>query len=104
MSQPRRARGKDPLAFGPALTFDQVQAHEARTDISLHRRVSLAILTRGGQELLKGFGSDADTLLETIDLVTAHRDHMQSSLKLADAALARLLIVGTAMAKGECHA
>jgi hypothetical protein len=32
-------------AFSPALTWNQVQEHEARTDIGIHRRIMLATAT-----------------------------------------------------------
>lgn len=54
-------------AFTPALTWQQVEEHEARTDIGINRRIMLATLTRSSQELLDGFSENGDALLSAVE-------------------------------------
>ena len=89
-------------AFSPALTWQQVEEHEARTDIGIHRRIMLATLTRSSQELIDGFSEDenSDSLLSAVEQITAHRDYLTACIELADAACARLFLTANALIEG----
>ncbi len=95
---------KQPLIdFAPALTWQQVEEHEARTDIGVQRRIMLATLTRSSQELFDAFSTDetSETLLLIVEQITAHRDYLTACIEFADAACARLLIVADAIVNAE---
>ena len=89
-------------AFTPALTWQQVEEHETRTDIGIHRRIMLATLTRSSQELLDGFADDetGDVLFSAVEQITAHRDYLTACIELADAAIARLFLTANALIEG----
>ena len=93
-----------PIDFAAALTWEQVEQHEARTDIGVQRRLTLATLTRSGPELLAGFSGDdetGETLIAAVEQIGEHRDYLKACVELADAAYARLLIVADAIIHAE---
>lgn len=100
-----RAKAKPALInFAPALTWEQIENHEARTDIGVQRRLTLATLTKSGPELLAGFcaaDDNGDTLIAAVEQIGAHRDYLKACVELADAAYARLLIVADAIDKRD---
>lgn len=89
-----------PYAFTPALTWQQVEEHESRTDIGVNRRIMLATLTRSSQELIDGFSENSDALFSAVEQITAHRDYLTACIELADAAIARLFLTANALIEG----
>jgi hypothetical protein len=101
-AKPARSRKTKPplIEFPAALTWEQVEDHEARNDIAVRRRLMLATLTRSGHELLAGFrkhDDNCETLVATVEQIAAHRSYLKSCVELADAAYARLLVVADAL-------
>lgn len=89
-------------SFEPVLTREDIDHYEAERapEMNRRRRLMLATMTRSRDELVSGFaGEDGFKALdEAIQQVTVWRDHCKESIEVADAAVARLLLVMAALA------
>lgn len=87
--------------FEPALTDDQVQEYESTQNElwGSKRRLAMIALSRSKTDLVKGFGKDkrADSLFEAIDHINGWSDHLKGQIEMANAAVARLMIVASAI-------
>lgn len=93
--------------FKPAFTDEQVKSFEANYNETwgVGRRITMIVLSRSSTQLIDGFApmivdDDGDACIQLIEQITDYRDHLQASVELAEAALARLLIVGEYAAEG----
>jgi len=91
--------------FAPAMTREQVFESEAKHTNDawrVSRRVAMLTLTRSRDELLDGYAKMGDdVLIEMIECVDEYYLHMKAGAELAQAALARLLCVASAINEAE---
>lgn len=99
-TQPKK--GKDPLAFGPVMTWDQI--HEAEKEWAVTRRIALAALTRSGHQLAEGAWKDGGTFIEILKQAMDYQGHSKAALEAANCAVARLITVGNVLSEGGRHA
>jgi hypothetical protein len=98
----RTSKGKDPLAFGPVMTWEQI--HEAEREWAVTRHIALAALTRSGHQLAEGAWKDGDTFLEILKQAMDYQGHAKAALEVAECAVARLITIGNVLSEGNYHA
>lgn len=91
--------------FDPIFTDEQVCEFEKKYNGTwgAKRRLTMITLARSTASLAEGFGNatdNGDAMVSLIDHITDYRDHLKSSVELAECAIARLRIVGKNIAKG----
>ena len=90
----------EPPCFDAALTSEQVEAIEANANaVEQHRRLALSALTKNSKELLESFRGEDDSLIESIEALSDYCTHLKHSLEMADAAFARMMLVGKFISK-----
>ena len=94
-------------SFEPVFSDDQVGSFEGEyQNWDVNRRLTLATLSRSSKQLIKGTASmiaenDGDAFVSLLDQISGYREHLNDMTKLADAAYARLILVGEYMTEGE---
>ena len=99
----KNTKGNTPTAlpkfvdFPAQFTRQQVYGQEARDAIGVNRRITSALLTRSGRQLVEGFTPFDDKkcklMDETLQRVTSYRDYAKACVELAEAARARLIVI-----------
>ena len=90
-----------PLQFSAALTKDQIhQSEESQAGIDVDRRITLSVLTRDSDQLIKSGEKDMETLVEMIGQVSGFVERQESLLELAKMAEGRLLLVASELLEG----
>lgn len=79
-------------------------AFDAQREVIFGARARLAALTvtKTQDELQSGYQDDLATLSDTLDMLDALSEECQAIMALADAATARLLIVGSKICEDAC--
>jgi hypothetical protein len=97
--QLRRSKPPKTPDFKPLFTHQQVHEFEAEHGESLSedRRLTMFTLASPAASLLERF-SDKTALACLIDRISDYRDHLQSSIILAESAVSRLQTVGAFIA------
>lgn len=87
--------------FKAPFTKQQVEEIEAKhnTTWGMRRRVLMATMSLSSKEMIDGFSpllseDNGDAYIEMFQMIKDYRQHLQDSVELADAAMARLLLVG----------
>jgi hypothetical protein len=83
--------------FGPAISSLEAEERErGESQQGIFRRTSLATLTKSSEELAKIARETPDVFMDMVQLVVNHHSHAKANLELAEAALARLILIGEA--------
>ena len=94
------------VCFEPVFTQEQVLSFEAANNETwgVNRRLMMMALARSSEQLTAAFADSAedngDTLFALIDQISDYGEHLKSGVELAEAAVARLLMVGQFIAEG----
>lgn len=87
--------------FKAPFTKQQVEEIEAKhnTTWGVRRRVLMATMSLSSKEMIDSFApliseDNGDTYIEMFEMIKDYRKHLEDSIELADAAMARLLLVG----------
>ena len=94
------------VCFEPVFTKEQVLSFEAAHNETwgVNRRLMMMALARSSEQLTAAFADSAedngDTLFALIDQISDYGEHLKSGVELAEAAVARLLMVGQFIAEG----
>ena len=90
------------LPFEPALTQEQVTKFEKiAQDYGQNRRIMFVILKNSSTELIKR-EPNGDLLLDMAEYLIDYKKHLEATLELLDAALARTLVIAKySIADGE---
>lgn len=104
-----RARQRKPKSpkFDPVFTDEQLQSFEENHNETwgVKRRITMMALSRTSDQLIDGFSSlvaegNSDSFFALLEQITDYRDHLKSGVELADAAFARLVLVGKYVTEG----
>ena len=93
-------------SFEPAFTKEQVLSFEETHNETwgVNRRLMMMTLARSSGQLIDSFADSADdsgdALFALIDQISDYGEHLNSGMELAEAAVARLLMVGQFIAEG----
>ena len=95
----------DDADFAPLMLHEQVAEFEAEYEHTWgsKRRMAMTVLTQSRSELTNGFGQDSSdpaTLLDLVNDIKEYADHLAGGAQLANAAIARLLLVAGAGING----
>lgn len=98
---------QDTPSFEPVFSDDQIISFEddcQNWDVS--RRITLATLTRSSEQLIDDTTSmiaenDGEASVSLLDQISGYREPLGDMAKLADAAYARLILVGEYVTEGE---
>jgi hypothetical protein len=92
--------------FGPAITPDESRRLlDAANGYGGHLKIMARILSMDGAELVEAFRKDVvegdgDILLDVVDAMEAFRKNLEGQMGMAQAAVARLFVVGESLEDG----
>lgn len=90
------------MDFDAMITDEQMQKMEENAvSWGNDRRASLAVLARSKQQLVDGFKDNPDLIMELTEGIIKYRDFTKSVLEAAESAIARLIIVSSALVREE---
>lgn len=84
---------------------DMDQAESGAGNLAVQRRMTLAVLTRSAAELMDAWANPAgqEAMFAAIEIATGWQEHLKASCDMADAAIARLILTGKAVAEPEAQ-
>ena len=94
------------VCFEPVFTKEQGMSFEAAYNGTwgVNRRLMMMTLASSSEQLITAFADSVedndDTLITLIDQISNYGEHLKSGMELAEAAVARLLMVGQFIAEG----